>query len=170
MKTIIVLAMHGVPPKGYPEMEIAEMFRLHMQMGHMIVDENNPIVQRHDELDSKVRNYPRNVENDPYWAASNELAGLLEKKTGIPVVVGFNEFCAPSIDEAISQAANFQPDRIVVVTPMMTKGGEHSEVDIPEVIDRVRDNYTDIEIIYAWPFDSESVVSLLASQIDEYLK
>jgi sirohydrochlorin cobaltochelatase len=165
----IVLAMHGVPPKGYPEMEIAEMFGLHMQLEHMQVDDNSPIVQRHHELESKVRNFPRTAENDPYWAASHEIADLLEKKTGFRVVVGFNEFCAPSIEEAIEEAVEDQPERIVVVTPMMTRGGEHSEVDIPKAIARAREEHNGIEIVYAWPFDSEAVVSLLASQIDRHL-
>ncbi|MHA1906572.1 MAG: sirohydrochlorin chelatase [Candidatus Thorarchaeota archaeon] len=170
MKTIIVLAMHGVPPKGFPEMEIAEMFRLHMQLEHMPIDETNPILKRHRELDSKVRNWTRTPENDPYWAASNEIARLLVEKTNSRVVVGFNEFCAPSILEAIDQAASESPDRIVVVTPMMTRGGEHSEVDIPEAIDQAKEKHNSIEIVYAWPFDSSAVVELLSNQIDSHLQ
>ena len=169
MKTVIVLAMHGVPPKGYPEMEIVEMFRLHMQLEHMPLEESNPVVIRHHELDSKVRNWPRNNDNDPYWAASNEIAQLLQNKSGLQVIVGFNEFCAPSIDEALDEAAKEQPDRIVVVTPMMTRGGEHSEVDIPKAITRAREEHSGIEIVYAWPFEFEAVVALLVNQIANYL-
>ena len=169
MKTVIVLAMHGIPPKGFPEMEIAEMFRLHMQLEHMPIDDNNSILRRYYELDSKVRNWPRTPENDPYWIASNDLAKLLEEKTNSPVVVGFNEFCSPSIEEAIDMAAKKQPERIVVVTPMMTRGGEHSEVDIPKAISMAREKYTTINIVYAWPFDSNEIASLLMKQINVHL-
>jgi sirohydrochlorin cobaltochelatase len=170
MKTIIVLAMHGVPPEDYPKMEIAEMFRLHMQLEHMPVEKNNPLLKKFDDLESKVRNWERTPENDPYWAASHDIAEKLEEKTGARVIVGFNEFCAPSVEEAISVATAVNPDRVIVVTPMMTRGGEHSEVDIPEAIQRAKEKHPDLNIIYAWPFDSNEVVNLLSKQIDTFLK
>jgi hypothetical protein len=34
MKTIVVLAMHGAPPNGFPKRELAEWFGLHGRMEH----------------------------------------------------------------------------------------------------------------------------------------
>ena len=85
-----------------------------------------------------MRAWPRTPANDPFWAASLNLAHHLAEVTGSEVLVGFNEFCGPDIEEAIAQAANRRPNRLVVATPMLTRGGEHAERDIPAAIGRAR--------------------------------
>ena len=122
-------------------------------------------MKRHDELEAKVRNWPRTAQNDPFHAASLELGAQLGAETGSDVLVGFNEFCSPSLDEALDQAAGRRPDRIIVVTPMMTRGGEHADVDIPAAIERCRSRHPGLSISYAWPFDTEEVARFLASQM-----
>jgi sirohydrochlorin cobaltochelatase len=101
-------------------------------------------------------------------AGSLELAGHLSRYTGNKVILGFNEFCAPSLEEAIEQALETAPEKIVVITPMMTRGGEHSEVDIPNAIQRAQERHPGIQIIYVWPFDVSQVAQFLASQIAQY--
>jgi sirohydrochlorin cobaltochelatase len=50
---------------------------------------------------------------------------------------------------------------------MMTRGGEHAEVDIPAAIDRSRERHPGISIQYAWPFDTTEIADFLASQIQK---
>jgi len=48
-------------------------------------------------------------------------------------VVGFNEFCAFCLVEAIDQAAAQGANKVnVITTIIMTQGGEHSENDMPK--------------------------------------
>jgi sirohydrochlorin ferrochelatase len=67
--------------------------------------------------------------------------------------------------EALELAASGGTERVLIVTPMMTPGGEHSEHDIPEVIDQARKRFTHVEFQYIWPFPIEDIVSFLSSQI-----
>jgi sirohydrochlorin cobaltochelatase len=60
------------------------------------------------------------------------LAAQLAQARGLEVLVGFNEFCAPSLDEAFAQAVAQGAQRVVVITPMMTRGGEHAEALCPK--------------------------------------
>jgi sirohydrochlorin cobaltochelatase len=163
-KTVIVLAMHGVPPSDFPRQELAEFFVMHSRFEHASVSDD-PAWVRYSELEKKLRDWPRTKDNDPYHAASFELGQELGKATGCHVVVGFNEFCAPSLDDALDHAAGSGARRIVVVTPMMTQGGEHSEQDIPGAVVRARVSHPSVEFIYAWPFPVPDVARFLAEQV-----
>ena len=167
--TVVVLAMHGSPAVDFPRNELSELLGLHMRLSQGDLDgpEREAIARRHDELDRKIRGWPRTAENDPFFAASQDLAKRLSEALGTRVVVGFNEFCAPSVEQVLEEVAEEGADRIVVVTPMMTTGGEHSERDIPEVIERVRGKHPRTEIVYAWPFEPNKVAEFLARHIKE---
>ena len=121
--------------------------------------------QRYVDLEARVRCWPRNADNDPFHVASLELARDLEQVVRCPVLVGFNEFCAPSLDEALQRAITDGAEKVIVVTPMMTRGGEHAEADIPAAIHRAQERHPDVRIQYAWPFDSGDVARFLAEQI-----
>jgi sirohydrochlorin cobaltochelatase len=123
--------------------------------------------QQYEELDRKMRSWARTHENDPYSFASNEIADALSNQTSYRVVVGFNEFCSPSLDEAFEEAAKVNPEEIIVITPMMTRGGEHSEKDIPEAIERAKKNNPSINFSYIWPFNTNKIAAFLAEQIKE---
>ncbi|MFP4642437.1 MAG: hypothetical protein ACLFPU_09730, partial [Dehalococcoidia bacterium] len=101
MKTVIVLAMHGAPPRDFPGQELAEFFRLHSLVEQKGTDTPESNQGRYALLEAKMRNWPRNEHNDPFYTASQELAARLGKVSGYEVIVGYNEFCAPSIDEAL---------------------------------------------------------------------
>jgi len=165
MSTVVVLAMHGVPPGDFPRNEAAEMFSLHARLEHASDDERRRLAARHHELEQKMRAWPRTEANDPYCFASQELARELSVQTGYEVFVGFNEFCGPSLDEALDRAAEAHPDQVLVVTPMMTRGGGHSERDIPGAIARARARYPWLNVRYLWPFPSEEIARFLAAQI-----
>jgi len=165
MSSIIVLAMHGAPPRDYPPHETSELFSLHGRVERSAGAERIALVQRHAELEARMRIWPRTPANDPYWAASRELADGLARAAGREVLVGFNEFCAPSLDEALDQAAERRPRRVIVVTPMMTRGGGHSEADIPAAIQRAEGRHPGITFDYVWPFDVAEIAAFLARQI-----
>ena len=164
-REIIVLAMHGAPPKDFPGRETAELFGLHARLEHASALEREALERRHHELEAKMRAWPRTVENDPFHAGSRELAARLNEVVDREVILGFNEFCAPSLDEALDQAAARGPARVLVITPMMTRGGEHSEVDIPAAIRRAKLRHPDVMMVYAWPFEMGDVARFLGAQI-----
>jgi sirohydrochlorin cobaltochelatase len=79
--------------------------------------------------------------NDPYAHSLQTLASELSIIGGYEkVVVAFNEFCRPTVEEALVEVCNSDVDVVVVVTTMTTKGGEHSEKDIPELLEKMRKN------------------------------
>jgi len=164
MSQVILLAMHGAPPRDFPEREMAELMGLHARLEHASGPERAALERRYNELDAKMRAWPRTPDNDPFHAGTQELAGHLRQVTGLEVIAGFNEFCAPSLDEALDQAAQ-DAESVVVVTPMMTRGGEHSEVDIPAAIERARERHPRLAIRYAWPFETGAVAQFLAAHI-----
>jgi len=66
------------------------------------------------------------------------------------VVVGFNEFCAPDVGQALDQAAAGGARRVVLVTPMMTAGGEDAEVELPEQVAAAKWPHPGLAFVYAW--------------------
>lgn len=169
MSIAVVLVMHGVPPRDFPRGEMMELFGLHHRQAHASESEREALQKRHDQLEEKMRNWPRTIDNDPFYAASAEMAQKLEEILREKVLVGFNEFCAPKIEDAIGEAASQSPDKIIVTTPMMTRGGEHSEKDIPSAIKRAQELYPDVKIIYAWPYDISDVAGFLAKHIKRFV-
>jgi len=157
--------MHGSPPTDFPRGELQEFFTLHARMHSAPPERPQEMRQRYAELEARMRNWPRNADNDPFFAASKELARLLSDAAGCPVELGFNEFCAPGLDEALDRAASRSPAEVIVVTPMMTRGGEHSEQDIPQAIERARARHPHVRFRYAWPFDAARVARFLAEQL-----
>ncbi len=160
-KQVIVLAMHGVPPKDFPRLELMEYFRLSFK-----AEENPSSLSpaeriRLDELEKKMRSWPRNEGNDPFYAGSIKIARALASLAGCEVILGFNEFCSPSVEEALELACLRQPEIIFVLTPMLTPGGEHAAQEIPASIDKVKARHPEIEFFYAWPFEPEEIASFL---------
>ena len=148
--------------------EVVELVKLHRMIENAGIHVPAEMRTRFTQLDHKVRNWTRTSDNDPFWAASRRLAEELQTATGFEVVVGFNEFCAPNLEDAFNKAASAGATRVIVVTPMMTPGGEHSEEDIPEAISAARSRFDEVEFIYAWPFLTADVVDFLKSQIRKY--
>jgi sirohydrochlorin cobaltochelatase len=169
LETVIVLAMHGSPPLDFPKNELAEFFALHARFEHAPPSGGSPARGRFLELEEKIRRWPRSPANDPFHAGSERLAEELRKAGGREVFLGFNEFCAPTLDEALAAAAETNPVKVIVITPMMTPGGEHSERDIPAAIGRARKSRPGTEFVYAWPFPPADVAAFLASELTKLL-
>lgn len=170
MKTWIVLAMHGMPPKDIPGPDVAELMRLHMQVEHAPAGAAREAAEAHyRRLDERVRSWPRTEANDPYHAASHRLAAGLQAAGGCSVVVGFNEFCAPDVGQALDLAVAGGAGRVVVVTPMMTAGGDHAEIELPEMVTAARQRHPRVEFVYAWPFETGAVAEFLMRHIDRFV-
>lgn len=168
MKSVIILAMHGMPPNDFPRKETLDYFMLHSRLENIPGPPPPVMQQQYEELDEKMRNWPRTQENDQYFYASNELAEVISSQTGYKVIVGFNEFCSPSLDQVFDAASKDGSEKVIVITPMMTRGGEHSEKDIPEAIARARKKFPNIQFSYVWPFKISKVAAFLAKQIQEH--
>jgi sirohydrochlorin cobaltochelatase len=175
MKTTLVLAMHGAPPRDFPPLALTEFFDLHTRIEYSPpaslpdlggVGGVNPVeFEMYEELDLKMRMWPRSAENDPFYAASLKIAEEMAQLSGWEVLVGFNEFCAPTVDEALEQAVLEGAERVVVVTPMLTPGGEHAEWDIPKAIERAKESYPAVEFVYAWPIEVGRTAEFLIEQV-----
>ncbi len=170
MKNVIVLAMHGAPPREFPRAELGEFMSLHSRMEHSAVSHSPALESRYEELEKQVREWPRTPANDPFHASSQEIAEALEKASGQKVMVGFNEFCAPTLDQAFEQAASSGAERVVVVTPMMTRGGEHSEKDILQAVEKARGKHPKVRFVYAWPYETVEVAEFLAEHVKRFAK
>lgn len=165
---VVVLVMHGTPPNDIPGHEIAEFFGLHGRLEYASGPERVQLERRYSEIEAKIRAWPRTVNNDPFYWASQALAEALGKETGYEVILGFNEFCNPGLDDALERAVQRGAEKVIVITPMMTSGGEHSEIDIPRAIEQAKARQPGVPIVYAWPFQVREVAQFLASNIARY--
>jgi sirohydrochlorin ferrochelatase len=73
------------------------------------------------------------------------------------------------MDDALDRAIARSAEKVIVITPMMTPGGKHSEVGIPEAIRRAEERHPGIPILYAWPFDLSEVAVFLAAQVNRFV-
>jgi sirohydrochlorin cobaltochelatase len=124
------------------------------------------VSHREAELDRQIRNWPRTPETDPYKIGVEALARALAPLLGNRrLVVAYNEFCAPSIDEAIDSLVEEQFERITLVTTMYTRGGTHAEFEIPELVAAARNRHPRTRIEYAWPFDTDLIADFLSRHL-----
>ncbi len=165
---VIVLAMHGTPPKDFPKTEHKELFEIRAALKHA-TNPSKTLRERHDFLDKKMRLWPRTEKNDPFHFGSMELGRHLEKQSGLRVIVGFNEFCDPDLHKALREAVRLADEKVLVTTPMMTRGGSHSKGDIPAAIAGVQRDSPKTDIIYAWPFPVSEIAGFLSVQIQAFL-
>ncbi len=81
-KIVVVLAMHGEPPNDFPKDEFARFFALHARL-HYAEGGDEDLHHRYAALDAKIRGWPRTAENDPFYAASQQMAEQLRVTTGL---------------------------------------------------------------------------------------
>lgn len=163
--TAVVLAAHGVPATDYPPRRVGLLMAL--EFGGPLVERFGFLRARRAALDREVRAWPRTRENDPYKAAVEDLAARLSARLGWPVLAGYNEFCNPTIGEAIDRAVTGGARRVVVVPTMLVRGNKHAEAEILEIVEQARKRHAarGVEFRYAWPFDAEQLVALLEAQV-----
>lgn len=167
MNTAIVLATHGVPPTDYPAKRVGLLLALEYAGG--VVERVGFLREWRDALDRQVRAWPRTPQNDPYKAGAETLAARIAAHTHCPVYVGYNEFCEPTISEAIDRAISAGAAKVIVATTMLTPGGEHSEREIRQTVEDAQKRHPTVGVVYAWPYDLERVAELFAEQIGKFV-
>jgi sirohydrochlorin cobaltochelatase len=51
------------------------------------------------------------------------------------------------------------------LTTMITPGGSHAQIEIPQALERCRARFSHLRLHYAWPFEPELVATLLLEQL-----
>jgi sirohydrochlorin cobaltochelatase len=122
---------------------------------------------REKELDDKVRRWPRTAATDPYKSGLEAVReALAARLPGRRVTEAYNEFCGPSVEEAVASLAAEGVERVTLVSTMFTRGGVHSEKEIPDLVRALRDRFPRLELVYAWPFPLDAVAGFLAAQAE----
>ena len=163
-KEAVVLIGHGGTASDIPRAMIAELKRLEGERQARREAEMSP---REAELDKKVREWPRTPETDPYKFGVEEIAAALAPKLGgRRLVSAYNEFCAPSVEDAIEGLVKEGFTKISLVSTMFTRGGIHAECEIPGIVLAARKKHPGVTIEYAWPFDAGFIADFLAAQLE----
>lgn len=166
MKTIVVLASHGAPATDCPRRKIGMLMALESMQG--LIRRFRFLRARQEALDCEVRNWKRTADNDPYKRGVDALAERITSQTGCAVIAGYNEFCTPTISRAIDEAVSQGAVQVIVATTMTTRGGEHSEIEIRDIVDEAQSRYPEVRICYAWPFDPDRVAQLFSDEIKKF--
>jgi sirohydrochlorin cobaltochelatase len=161
----VILVGHGGIPKGCPQELVTKLKRLEAQRRAA----GRPMSAEERELDTRIRQWPRTPETDPYQSGLEALAAQLRANLGeVLFAVAYNEFCAPRLEESVEELIKKGATQITVTTTMFTPGGAHSEIEIPEILEQLRKQYPDIVLRYAWPFDLSMVAKLLQEQVARF--
>ncbi len=141
--------MHGLPPSDFPKNQFAEYMGLRtwFRNGNKPVDTESE--KRYAALDKRIRYWPRNHLNDPFYTVSQDIAEQLSVDTRCPVILGFAEFCAPALDEAFDEAVSNGAEQIVVVTPEISHEGAYPDLDINQAVNRVKKRHPSVRVICA---------------------
>lgn len=159
----VLLVGHGAVARDCPRELVTRLKALEAQRR----GRGGPTTEEEVELETRIRRWPRTPTNDPYRKGLEALAERLREHLGNTVLaVAYNEFCAPSIAEAVEALVAGGAADITVVTTMMTSGGAHSEIDIPEALAELRQRFPRIVLRYAWPVAPDLVAEMLARQVD----
>jgi sirohydrochlorin cobaltochelatase len=162
-KEAVVLIGHGGSPSDIPRGVVAELKKLEGERQARKLAAMSP---REAELDKQVREWPRTPETDPYKFGVEAIAEKLAPKLGgRRLVTAYNEFCAPSVEDAIERLVAEGFERIVLVSTMFTRGGIHAECEIPGIVLETRKKHPRVEVEYAWPFDADFIAAFLAEQL-----
>lgn len=161
----VVLVGHGGIPKDYPGELVTKLKRLEAQRRAARV----PMSQEEYDLDQKIRLWPRTTETDPYQAGLERLAAHLKPLLGgVRFSLAYNEFCTPTLGEAIERHIADGATDVTVISTMFTPGGSHSEYEIPEEMAALRKHYPDVTLTYAWPFDLDAVAEMLLNHLHRF--
>jgi len=158
----VVLVGHGAVARDCPRELVTRLKALEAQRR---LTGEPPTAEEH-ALDTRIRQWPRTAQSDPYRHGLEALAERLRQRlTGTRLVLAFNEFCAPTVEAAVEDLVAAGVADISVVPSMLTPGGVHSEVDIPQSIQPLRARYPQISLRYAWPVDLDLIADMLSRHL-----
>jgi sirohydrochlorin cobaltochelatase len=155
----VILVGHGGVPTDCPPALVADLKRLEAAAKGRRTPELL-------EADRKLRVWPRTPKTDPYKAGLEAVAESLRKALpGRQVALAYNEFCGPTLEEAFARAAGAGASAVTVISTMYTRGGVHSETEIPEIVAELKSAYPGVDVRYVWPFELPAVAAFLAGEI-----
>lgn len=161
----IILVGHGGIPSDYPKELVTKLKRLEAAREAS----GGPMSQEELELDRKIRTWPRTPETDPYQAGLELLASHMRPLlNGAKFAIAYNEFCGPTLPQAVETLVAQGVTKITVVSTMFTPGGSHSEFEIPATLDQLRAQYPAVTFTYAWPFDLAQVAKMLMEHVRRF--
>jgi sirohydrochlorin cobaltochelatase len=161
----VVLVGHGGVPRDYPRERRMQLRILETQRR----TSGSPPSQEEVALEHELRHWPRTPANDPYQAGLESLASHLRPRLEpARLVLAYNEFCAPTVAEAIRALAAEGVTDIVAVPSMFTSGGVHADVEIPENISALRAELPHLRLHYAWPFAGEHLAAFFVEHLRQF--
>jgi sirohydrochlorin cobaltochelatase len=165
IKRGVILVGHGGIPTNCPRDLVMRLKRLEGQRR----EAGGPVSFEEKELDHRIRHWRRTPQTDPYQAGLEELASTLKPLlNGALFATAYNEYCAPALPEAVQDLVQQGASDITVITTMVTPGGAHAEIEIPELLVQLRKVHAGVVLRYAWPFDLGFVAKMLADHIDRF--
>ena len=164
-KTAVILIGHGGLPSDIPSEIVEKFMRLHKSR----VKAGGDASAQEIELDNTIRRWSRTPESDPYKSGLENLASHMKIfLEGLILRTAYNEFCYPTIGEAVEELVEEGASKIILVTTMITRGGSHSEREIPEELEVLRTKYKNIDIKYAWPFNMDTFALFLSDHVKSF--
>jgi sirohydrochlorin cobaltochelatase len=161
----VVLVGHGGVPRDYPRERLTRLRSLEARRRAT----GAPPSPEEVALETELRRWPRTSANDPYQAGLESLATHLRRQLEpARLVLAYNEFCAPTVAEAVRQLADAGVTDIVVVPSMLTPGGVHAERDIPEIINALREEFPHLSVRYAWPVAAEHLAWFFVHHLRQF--
>ena len=164
-KKAVILVGHGGLPSDMPSEMVEKFMRVHKGR----IKAGGPITEHEIQLDTAIRKWERTPENDPYKTGLESLASHMEPMLeGHILKTAYNEFCYPAIEDAVEELASENISKIIIITTMITRGGSHSEKEIPEELQVLCSKHPNIDIQYAWPFSMDAFALFLTTHIKEF--
>lgn len=161
----VVLVGHGGVPRDYPRERLGQLRGLEAKRRGTKAQPSPEEVA----LETELRHWPRTPATDPYQAGLKSLAAhlrpILEPDR---LVLAYNEFCAPTVVEAVRALATQGVTDIVAVPSMFTPGGVHAEIDIPDTLLALRTEFPHLNLRYAWPFGGEHLASFFVEHLRRF--
>tara|TARA_B100000315_G_scaffold260790_1_gene325255 strand:- start:5600 stop:6130 length:531 start_codon:yes stop_codon:yes gene_type:complete len=160
----VILVGHGGVPTDYPIHMVRKLKQLESQRRAT----GNHITTEEQKLDTQIRQWPRTPKTDPYQAGLESLGAHLKPLLKNSMfALAYNEFCTPTVEEAVISLIAKGRNDLTIISSMLTPGGSHAEIEIPETLKQLRTHHPNIIIRYAWPFDLSQIAKLLASHIQD---
>ncbi|ETX08431.1 sirohydrochlorin chelatase [Candidatus Entotheonella palauensis] len=163
--TAFVLVGHGAVAKDCPRDLVRQLKALEGR--RQITGE--PPAPEEKALEDRIRHWPRTPANDPYGAGCEQLMQSLRPLLPeMTLKLAYLEFNAPTLEEAVEDLRQSGITTVLVAPSMMTPGGVHSEIDIPQIVDRLQTAYPEMTLRYAWPFDLSKIAQLMADHVQQF--
>jgi sirohydrochlorin cobaltochelatase len=163
--TALVLVGHGAVAKDCPRDLVRQLKALEGRRQTT----GTPPTPEEKALEDRIRRWPRTPANDPYGAGCEQLIHFLRPLLPeMTLKLAYLEFSAPTLDEVVADLWQTGVTTVLVVPSMMTPGGVHSEVDIPQIVDQLQTSYPEMTLRYAWPFDLTRIAQLMADHVQQF--